>query len=519
MMKVDILDLLNDLKAQGVMAVLENGKLQINKPNQVTLESALIDRIQENKSAIIDFLGSSEEITQIADMAVIDRSMARIPLSYAQERIWQTGQLEGSSSYHIPAICKISGALNVSALKKAFECVINRHEVLRTIYPDHKGSPYQEILPQKAWTFDVLDFSRASYAEIKDFLTRETNRPFKLTQKAPIRAILVKAKDNAHYFSMAIHRIAADGPSIPVLQNELIQHYYSCNEGKTAELPQLELQYVDYACWQRKQWDCKAINNQLDYWTSKLSGYEPLNFNADFSPETDRSSRRSVVNHMISRELSAKVNQQCTDHNVSPYMYLLAAYKVLLSQYTGQKDVIVGSPFANRPHQNIESLIGFFVNTVPLRTVIDSSNSFADLLSEIRETVLAAFQNQDAPIEKIIEKVGGTQDINQSTLIQSQFILQDKPETSLQEVSDIKMEWETTCIEDAMAALTFMVVPNPAGITIQANSCDKLFKEETLINLVDHFENILNAVVKDPSLVIADLPKMSIEEMEEAMAL
>lgn len=518
MKNVDILDILNELKAHGAIAVLEHGKLQIKKPAEAKLDAVLIEQLKDNKSAIIDFLSSSERTTAIEKIEVIDRNMARIPLSYSQERIWFIDKFEGSTSYHIPTLRKITGALNVQALQKAFSGVINRHEVLRTIYQDHEGAPYQEILAEKDWSFDVLDFCRASHGEIIDFINRETNRPFKLHRDPSVRAILLKATDDCHYFSIVIHHIATDGWSIPIFYNDLIQHYDAFLAGKEPDLPKLNLQYVDFAAWQRKKWDRTTIDNKLDYWQQKLSEYEPLKLNTDFPRKAVKSTSGSVLNYLIPQKVSDKVNQQCAEHGFTLYMYLLAAYKVLLYKYTGQRDLIVGSPIANRQHRDIESLIGFFVNTVPMRSVIDPSISFRDFLSDIKETALGAFQNQDVPIEKIIEKVEDTRDVSQSTLIQSMFVLQNTPEGNVKKVSDIKLEWETTSTESSKFELTFTVVQNEHGFGVYAIYCDDLFKEETMTNMVNHLEVILNAVSENPDIAIAEIPLLNDEEKSEVMA-
>lgn len=518
MMNVDILNLLNELKARGVMIVLDNGKLQIKKPTQVKLESGLIESVKQNKTAIIDFLSSSERTSAIENIEVIDRSLEHIPLSYSQERIWFIDKFEGSISYHIPTLRKITGKLNVEALKGAFNRVVSRHEILRTVYRDHEGVPFQRVLDETNWPIDILDFSKASYGEIMEFINRETNRPFKLDQEPSIRAILVQAADDCYYFSMVIHHIAADGWSIPIFYNDLIQLYDAHLVGKEADLPTLNLQYMDYAFWQRKKWDRNTIDDKLVYWENKLVGYEPLKLNTDYPRKAIKSTSGSVFYYLMPKGLSDQINLQCANQGYTLYMFLLAAYKVLLYKYTGQRDLIIGSPIANRQHRDIESLIGFFVNTVPMRSVINPDQPFSEFLQEIKETALGAFQNQDVPIEKIIEKVESTRDISQSTLIQSLFVLQNTPEGNVKEVSDIKLEWETTDTISSKFELTFTAVQQTKGLGVYAIYCDELFKEETMVQMVHHLESILKIVSEQPSITISDISLLAPQEKEEVMA-
>lgn len=497
------------------MAVLENGKLQINKPNQVKLEPTLVDRIQENKSAIINFLGSSDE-TQIA---AVDRNKKHFPLSYQQERSLQFDRLEGYASNHLPTLCKITGALDVSVLQNAYANVINQHEVLRTVYQHNEGTPYQEILPQEDWGFDVLDFCRASSGEIMAFLTRESRRSFKLEKGPSIRAILVKSDVNCHYFSLVVHNISADRSSIPVFCNDLIQHYEALLTGKALDTVPLNLQYVDYACWQREKWDRETIDNKLGFWYNKLSGYAPLQLNDNSLSPVDTRKQGSVIDQKISKEVRDRVIQRCLDHDVTLYMYLLAAYKILLYQYTGESDLIVGSPVSNQQNEGTVSLIGDFVNTLPLRSEIDPSNSFTDFLSEICETVMCAVQNQEVPIEKIITGVEDIQDITESALIQTILVLDHAPEANVQEVGGVKFEWETIATVSDKSDLTFTVVQKANELIVNVNYSKKLFSDETIIGLINHLENILNAVTENPEIAVSEVPLMMVGESEEVLAL
>ncbi|UII31860.1 amino acid adenylation domain-containing protein [Fulvivirga ulvae] len=509
-----VLNILNELKNSGSYAYIEAGKLQIKKPKQKTISPELIAEIKDNKQAIIDFLSLSESSAPSEKISLESRNgFDRLPLSCSQERIWFIDRFEGSTPYHMPTLRKIQGKLDVDALQYAFTSVINRHEILRTVYKEEEGNPYQVILDQlPEWPVTRLSLPDKSHEEIMSLAAEETRKPFDLSEDISLRATLIRVTEESYYFIMVMHHISSDGWSIPIFYEELMELYQSRIEKRQSNLKDLGLQYADYACWQRKQLENNTLDSKLSYWENKLTGYEPLNLPTDFPRPTVKSSSGALYSGMVPVEISQSINDLCARSETTQYMFLLAALSVLLHKYTGQYDIVIGSPIANRLHKETEPLIGFFLNTVALRSKFKGTETFQELLKQVRNTSLEAFQRQDVPIEKIIERVESKRDISRSTLIQTLFVFQNTPEGESKELSDIQLAWESVGQHTSKFDLTFTITSTAHGLRVYITYCDDLFKEETMKRMMSHYKNILKNVVKEPTLSIDQINMLSQEE-------
>ncbi|MBL3659086.1 non-ribosomal peptide synthetase [Fulvivirga sediminis] len=508
------LNILNELKSSGSYAYIEDGKLQIKKPKQTTISPVLIADIRENKQAIFDFLSLSESSASNEKISSESRKdFDKLPLSCSQERIWFIDQFEGSTPYHMPTLRRIRGKLDLEALQYAFTAVINRHEILRTIYKEDEGNPFQVILdPSNEWPISRLYLPDMSHEEVMQLATEETQKAFNLSEDISLRATLITISEESHYFIIVMHHISSDGWSIPIFYSELMELYQSKRENRISNLKDLELQYADYACWQRKQLENNALDGKLTYWENKLTGYEPLNLPTDYPRPTVKSSSGALHSGMVSTEVSQSISELCSKTETTQYMFLLAALDVLLHKYTGQYDIVMGSPIANRLHKETEPLIGFFLNTVALRSTFKGMDTFEELLKQVRNTSLEAFQYQDVPIEKIIERVESNRDISRSTLIQTLFVFQNTPEGESKELTDIQLAWESVGQHTSKFDLTFTITSTAHGLRIYITYCDDLFKEMTIKRMMNHYKNILKHVVKDPTISIDNINILTQEE-------
>ncbi len=313
-----------------------------------------------------------------------------IPLSFSQERLWFIHQLEGTVQYHIPAVLRLSGIVNIEALRYALQQIVSRHEVIRTVIREINDQPYQFILDNVAPDFIEADGSRyqnnpeALQNQIQQFI----QAPFDLTSDLMVRAGLIRISEEEHVLMVSMHHIASDGWSISILVKELVELYESYLQNRLPNLDPLKLQYADYSIWQRNYLQGELLNKKLAYWQQKLDGVAPLELPLDFDRPAIQSTEGGVIQFSIDAALTDRLQQLSRQQGASLFMTLLSAFNVLLHRYSGQEDICVGTPVANRARQEIEPLIGFFVNTLALRSEVKSDTVFTDLLQQVKADTL-----------------------------------------------------------------------------------------------------------------------------------
>ncbi|HEY6226058.1 MAG TPA: condensation domain-containing protein, partial [Verrucomicrobiae bacterium] len=319
-----------------------------------------------------------------------------VPLSSGQERLWFLDRLEPNSPlYNIPTALRLSGELNQEALRDALNEIVRRHEALRTTFASNEGAPVQKINPPTAIPFATADLSNAANgskdAEARRRIREAANQPFDLSRDLMIRATLLKLAPKEHILILVAHHIAADEWSLRVLFKELALLYEARVTGREMNLPELPIQYSDYANWQHDLLQSSQFNEHLDYWRKQLDGCTPnLELPSDAPRTAAGSHRGTLIEHTISAETLEAIKCLSRRENATLFMTLLAAFDVLLHRYTRQDDILVGSPIAGRTRTEMEELIGFFVNTLVLRAKLRDDMSFAELLQQIRETTLGA---------------------------------------------------------------------------------------------------------------------------------
>ncbi|MEM8909897.1 MAG: condensation domain-containing protein, partial [Bacteroidota bacterium] len=386
--------------------------------NQLSLEISIRDLFQYTTVAsLAAFIDTQEQPTDLPRLVRQERP-AHIPLSYAQERLWFIDQLQGSTHYHMPSILKIRGALDFEIFERSFQTIINRHELLRTVIKEEQGQNFQAILPPDQWTLQVIqDRDLFDEDRLNAFVDEWVNRPFQLSEEHPIRVALIQMNEEADYlFVILLHHIASDGWSNSILIDEFAQLYRAFKKGAANPLTALPIQYADYAIWQRKNYDKVALEKQLDYWKTQLQEVPPLELTLDFPRPAIQSIEGDNRQIQLSQSLSQGLIELANERDLTPFMVFLAACKTLLYRHSGQQDICIGAPIAGRTLKEVESLIGFFINTLALRSQLSPELTFDDLLQSVKQTTLDAYANQMVPFEQIVEVLGVERDLSRTPI-------------------------------------------------------------------------------------------------------
>ncbi|MES2733434.1 MAG: non-ribosomal peptide synthase/polyketide synthase [Bacteroidota bacterium] len=446
---------------------------------------------------------------------VIERP-ALIPLSFSQERLWFIDQLEGSLAYHMPVALRLKGALNHDAITLALQAIVNRHEVLRTVIDQEEGQPYQRVLPPNQWQLTIVE--AADNDALSAALATYLDTPFDLTKDAMLRAQLIRVSENEHILVMVMHHIASDGWSTGILVQELVELYSAYLENRPAQIEPLAIQFADYALWERTYLDGAVLEQKLAYWQTKLAGVETLNLPTDYPRPAVKSTAGVMTPIHLDKDLANQLQKLAKEQGATLYMTLLAAFKVLLHRYSGQVDICVGSPISGRTQQEMEALIGFFVNTLALRSDLSHNPSFVTLLKQVKHTTLGAYDNQEAPFEKVVEAVVKERDLSRSPLFEVMFILQNLPEVPNMNVGDVQLSAYEMQHSTAQFDLTIALEDSGEGLTGYAEYCVDLFTEETIQRMIGHYTEILRGIVQAPATPIGSLALLPAPEKQWLLA-
>ncbi|MBC7828705.1 MAG: AMP-binding protein, partial [Chitinophagaceae bacterium] len=442
-----------------------------------------------------------------------------IPLSFSQERLWFIDQLEGSVQYHLPAVLQLKGKLDQVALEYTLQSIINRHEVLRTVFRHKDGQTWQHIKDKDGWKLSLID--GASYSKNQEELQNAVNKlikePFDLSKDHMLRASLIAIDEGNHVLVVTMHHIASDGWSTSVLVNEVVEIYNAHVEGRPSNLGTLEIQYADFAIWQRNHLSAGVLDQKIKYWKEKLQAVAPLELMTDFSRPPVWTSRGAMAPFSIDKKLTEQLHLLSQQEGVTLFMTLLSSLKVLLHHYSGQRDICVGSGIAGRQQQEVENLIGFFVNTLALRSDVKDEASFKDLLQQVKATTLGAYEHQEVPFEKIVDAIVTQRDLSRNPLFQVMFVLQntpDVPELHLGEVQLSREEYEHTT---AQFDLSFSITETAEGLQGELEYCTDLYSAQTIQRILGHFRQLLGAIVIEPQQLIGNLSIISEEERNQLL--
>ncbi|MCB0726366.1 MAG: amino acid adenylation domain-containing protein, partial [Ignavibacteriae bacterium] len=423
-----------------------------------------------------------------------------IPLSFSQERLWFIDRLVGSIQYHLPAVLRLKGQLNVEALEKALQSIINRHEVIRTVIQDVNGKGYQKIKDKDTWKLQITDDSK--YKGDKKVLQNHINElilaPFDLTKDHMLRCNLIKLNDDEYILVMTMHHIASDGWSISIIVNELLEFYKAYEENREPVLKPLQIQYADYSIWQKNYLQAEILEEKINYWKKQLRFVDPLELPTDFTRPAVQSIRGAVYGFSIDKELSEAIKKLSKEKGTTLFMTLLAAFNVLLYRYSGQNDISVGTPVAGRMQEETEELIGFFINTLTLRNEVNNETPFNELLNKIKTTTLEAYEHQDVPFEKVVESVVKQRDQSRSPLFQVMFVFQNTPEAKQLQLGNVELSFQEYEYTTSMFDFTLNMFETLNGLQGSFQYCTDLFSEDTIKRMIVHFKELLSSIVNNP---------------------
>ena len=444
----------------------------------------------------------------------------RVPLSFAQQRLWFLDQLEpGSSAYGVPRAVRMRGALDETALQRAIDEIVARHEALRTVFRSSEEAVWQEVEETRSVPLSRIDLTRSPQDVLEEQALRraeeEAERPFDLASGPLIRAVLMRLSEDDHVLVLTQHHIVSDAWSAGILLRELSTLYAAFSEGRPSPLPDLPIQYGDFAAWQREWLTGEVLEKQLSYWRERLLGAAPILELPTDRPRPPRQSFRGAKrSRVLPKTLVGALHELSQREGVTLFMTLLAAFQTLLHRYTGQEDISVGSPIANRNHAEIEGLIGFFTNTLVLRTTLSGDLTFRSTLQRVREVALGAYAHQDVPFEKLVEELHPERDLGRNPLFQVMFSLQNVSQEPLRlpglTLTPLEVERSTAKFDLGMFA-----GEGPEGLRCHLEYNTDLFDESTAERILGHFHRLLEAIVDDPDKTLSRLPILAEAERRQ----
>jgi len=451
----------------------------------------------------------------------VTRSEA-MPLSFAQQRVWFLEQLKpGNAFYNMPAAVCLKGQLNVAALEQSLNQIMTRHEALRTNFVTVNGQPVQAIASTLTLTLPVVDLLQLPETEreieTQRLATEEAQQPFDLAAEPLVRTKLLQLSDAEHVLLLTMHHIVSDGWSIGVFLRELAALYEAFCNNVPLVLPELPIQYADFAVWQRQWLQGEVLESQLAYWKQQLDDAPALlELPTDRVRPAVQTFRGAFQTFTISKELSDALMTLSQRQGATLFMTLLAAFQTLLYRYTGQTDICVGTPVANRNRSEIEALIGFFVNTLVLRTDVSGNPTFEDVLYRVREVALGAYAHQDLPFEQLVEELQPVRSVSYTPLFQVMFALQNAPMPSL-ELPDLTLNPLATESATAKFDLTLSVESTEQGLVGSWEYNTDLFDAATITRMAGHFQTLLEGIVANPDQRLLDLPLLSAAQRHQLL--
>ncbi|PLZ48403.1 non-ribosomal peptide synthetase [Fischerella thermalis] len=499
-------------------------KNQIEADLEVTVSVADFFEELNTRSLSTKILTQLATTTSIPSISVtqVQKTTSVHPLSFSQQGLWFIHQfVPDSPAYNIPILINCKGKINEAVVAQSLNEIIRRHAVLRTNFVVVDGQPLQVIQPATKLTLLTEDLQQVTLnqraEQVRRLASEFAQQPFDLSSQPLLRAKLLRLDQQEYTLLLTLHHIIADGWSIGILIQELAALYAAFSRGEPSPLPELPIQYIDFAYWQRQWLQSDRIQTLLTYWKQQLGGKLPvLNLPTDRPRSPIQTFKGAQARLTLSPTLTAELKKLGHSEGVTLFMTMLTAFKILLYRYTGQTDILVGSPIANRNQTEVKSLIGYFVNVLVLRTDLANQPSFRELLSQVKSTALEAYIHQDLPFEKLVEELHLDRDLSYNPLFQVMFVLQNVPIPS-PKLSDISITCQEGENGTAKFDLTLFVADTEHGLLITAEYNTDLFNADTIHRLLGHFQTLLTGVVKNPDQCIADLPLLTAPEKQQLL--
>jgi len=517
---VEFLSYLNSLE---IKLWLEEEKLKYHAPKGA-MTSEIKQEIGTRKSEIISFFQQAKATSRAAESAIMPMSRDHgIPLSFAQQRLWFLHQLSpDSQSYNMLEALRLEGVLDIVALEKSLSELVRRHEILRTTFPMVDGEAIQQIADPTALRLPIQDLQDLSAeeqtAQIQQMVKSLAAKSFDLARESPVEFTLLKLSSLEHVLLLKMHHIIYDGWSLNIFFSELSKLYAAFSQGLPSPLPELPIQYADFALWQRQWLTGEVLERQLNYWQNQLADAPPVvELPTDHPRPPVQTFQGAAEGLPLAQELTQSLKQLSQDAETTLFMTLLAAFFVTLSRHSNQSDLVVGSPIANRNNKSVEGLIGFFANTLALRGNLSGNPSFKDFLAQVRQTTLSAYAHQELPFEMLVEKLQPDRDLSRNPLVQVLFSLQNAPQSE-GSLSDLAMESLPLPVDvRARFDLEVIIWEMPEGLEGVWSYNSDLFDKATITRIAQHFQAVLQAVVANPEVRVAEIPLLSPAERHQLL--
>jgi amino acid adenylation domain-containing protein len=497
-------------------------RLQIEIPLRSVFETPTIAELARQ-------MEGQPQPPQPSDAAIQLTPLTTVPLSFAQQRLWFLDQLAPNNPfYNMPAAIRLQGKLEHRVLERSFNEIVRRHAALRTTFRSLDGKAVQVIAPEVKITLPVIDLRSVSSTEretlMQQFATAEAQRPFNLSTESLLRVTLLQFDATEAVLLLTLHHIVADGWSLGVLVRELGCCYTAFLQGHSPALPALPIQYADFSEWQRQWLQGDVLATHLTYWRKQLQNLPTLDLPTDHRRPAVQTYRGATYPLHCSPVLTQQLLALSQQAGVSLFMVLLAAFQALLHRYTGQTDIPVGSPIANRHRSELEGLIGFFVNSLVLRTDLTGNPTFRELIERVRDVALAAYMHQDLPFEKLVEDLEPERDLSRNPLFQVAFALQNAPMQPLElpeirlepvplEAGTTRFDLEVHLWEPAHGLRSLW--QSQEGLSGFIAYSTDLFERDTISRLVGHFQTLLGGAVAHPDVHLTDLPLLTSTEQQQ----
>ncbi|RFM33510.1 non-ribosomal peptide synthetase [Chitinophaga silvisoli] len=510
--------LLKDIRENNILIDVVDGKLNVFSNNNI--DPLLLAAIREHKAELIRFLtdNAGEELTQVIPVAA---EQADYPLSSGQRRLWGLSQQqEGSRAYNMPGIYKLTGELNIPAIEASFQLLVQRHEILRTGFVENSEGSVRQVIHAAANIpsfIEYYDLTRTGAPTLDVLLDELIHTDFLLAEPPLLRAGIYRTAEKEWVFGCVMHHIVSDGRSMVVLINELLQCYQALVKEEKPVLEPLAVQYKDYAVWQEQQISNNAVAADKDYWMEQFSGTLPILALATDQPRPlIRTFNGGVVSLKIDADVSRDFKEVCKQAGATVYMGLVAVVKTLLYRYTGQSDIITGSPVAGRRHEELLSQIGFYVNTLALRTQLDAKNNFMDLLGAVRQNVLDGFAHQDYPFDELINNLHQQWDLSRNPLFDVMVVYRDGEFEQLVSKGGAGTlavsPYPQPASDSSKFDLTFTIAPHEDTFLLEIEYNSDIYFADTITHMAQHLIGLMRAIALAPATPLWQLDYLSESE-------
>ncbi|HEX9984875.1 MAG TPA: amino acid adenylation domain-containing protein [Thermoanaerobaculia bacterium] len=511
-----IADVIKRAQAEGVELYLDGDQLKF-RVKQGRLSPELKADLVANKATIISLL-REQALAIDTDIPVVPREQA-LQCSFAQQRLWFVDQLEGGSAqYNIPAAMRLKGRLDVAALQRAVDTIVERHEILRTVYRANDGEAVQVISPVRPLAIRNVDLTAAvdREAQVQNHAREEAEAGFDLAADLMLRVALLKLTEEEHVLLFTMHHIASDGWSMGILVREFVTLYGACSEGTANPLAPLPIQYADYAQWQRRQGG--GLQPQLDYWKQRLDGIPQLH---SLPLDKPRPVRQSYVagrhQQLVGRPLADALQQLGREQDATLVRVLQSAFALLLSRWSGADDIVMAVPSAGRTTAAVEPLIGFFINTLAFRTGFGANDSFRDILGRAKRDTLDAYANQQVPFEMLVDELKPERALSYNPVCQIKFVLQNhRMNADSMKLAGLEIENVASGVERIRFDLDLTASESAEGLVFNWSYKDELFELSTIERMAESFRVLLEGILATPGLPVRGLSLLT-DDAREAM--